>query len=469
MDVTPPIGIYHRMWGAASHDRAEGVHRPLTATALVIGPSDPAEGDLELVVAIDHCLLRPSDMKVLRAETSVRTGFPVDRITFAFSHTHAGGHIVRARSDLPGGELIGAYLDGLPDRVAAAGQLAMERLQPVTISYARAAATCDLGQNRDFCLDAAPANRRFVCGLNPHAIDPLPVVAARLYNETGTTVASLVNYPCHPTTLAWDNRLISPDYVGALRETVEAATNAPCVFFLGACGDIGPKFGFVGDTEVADRNGRQLGYAGLSALESLGPPGTDYHFVGPVISGATIGQWRHLLHEGARQRETQIFRRRQWVLDLKYRPDLPRLADSQRDLDEFSAQEALARDRGDLAAEAKSRSLAERERRRLELIGPLPPGETYPYPITVWQIGDAFWIALEGEPYYALQDSLTRQFPRTPLIFVTHANGWRASYLPRAVDYEHPLYEVEVAILGAGALEKLTAEIGRQINEWRPI
>jgi len=28
-DITPPVGIYHRMWGAALHDRAEGVHREL--------------------------------------------------------------------------------------------------------------------------------------------------------------------------------------------------------------------------------------------------------------------------------------------------------------------------------------------------------------------------------------------------------------------------------------------------------
>ena len=31
-DVTPPVGIYHRMWGAAKHDKATGVHRPLTIT-----------------------------------------------------------------------------------------------------------------------------------------------------------------------------------------------------------------------------------------------------------------------------------------------------------------------------------------------------------------------------------------------------------------------------------------------------
>ena len=43
VDVTPPVGIYHRMWGAASHDRATGVHRALTATALVFQPDTEGE------------------------------------------------------------------------------------------------------------------------------------------------------------------------------------------------------------------------------------------------------------------------------------------------------------------------------------------------------------------------------------------------------------------------------------------
>jgi hypothetical protein len=35
-DITPPVGIYHRMWGTATHDRSTGVHQPLTATVLVL-------------------------------------------------------------------------------------------------------------------------------------------------------------------------------------------------------------------------------------------------------------------------------------------------------------------------------------------------------------------------------------------------------------------------------------------------
>ena len=37
-DITPPVGIYSRNWGAAVHDVAESIHRPLTLTALTIAP-----------------------------------------------------------------------------------------------------------------------------------------------------------------------------------------------------------------------------------------------------------------------------------------------------------------------------------------------------------------------------------------------------------------------------------------------
>ena len=53
-DTTPPEGIYARMWGAATHDFADGVHRPLYATALAL----QAEGGApRVLVALDIALL----------------------------------------------------------------------------------------------------------------------------------------------------------------------------------------------------------------------------------------------------------------------------------------------------------------------------------------------------------------------------------------------------------------------------
>src|SRR4030081_1015108 len=65
-DITPPVGIYHRMWGAAVHDRATDVHRPLLATLLWL---EPASGDAtlaQLVVALDHCVVDSAEMTRLR-------------------------------------------------------------------------------------------------------------------------------------------------------------------------------------------------------------------------------------------------------------------------------------------------------------------------------------------------------------------------------------------------------------------
>ncbi len=42
-DMTPPPGIYARMWGCAAHDVAEGIHRPLYATALTFQEAEGAE------------------------------------------------------------------------------------------------------------------------------------------------------------------------------------------------------------------------------------------------------------------------------------------------------------------------------------------------------------------------------------------------------------------------------------------
>src|SRR5690349_24103544 len=72
-DVTPPVGIYHRMWGAALHDRAAAVHRPLTAKALWLEPA--ASGDARLVLALDHCILDREE--IARVQDAAAAASPV--------------------------------------------------------------------------------------------------------------------------------------------------------------------------------------------------------------------------------------------------------------------------------------------------------------------------------------------------------------------------------------------------------
>ena len=502
IDITPPVGMYHRMWGAAAHDRSTGIHRPLRAMVVVIRPL--VQIDLvqaqTVLVSLDHCLLRAPEMEALLSETCRLTGLSRTELLVTFTHTHSAGYLSRDRAELPGGDLIGPYLDSLPSKIAEAFRAAQLSVQPVTLTYG--STTCEMGCHRDYFDDA---RGHFVCGFNPDAAEPLPLNVVRVTTDTSPTreqgsgennddplltlpendplrslsasdpslarrasvVATIVNYPCHTTTLAWENTLVSPDYVGALREVVERETNAPCLFLLAPCGDIGPRDGYVGDTAVADRNGRHVGFAALSVLEGMPPAQTDHEYTGPVFSGATLGAWRHRAWSDERLSKAAIARSSQLSVPLPYLSSLPKLADAEQLHQELIAQEQAARIAGRIDEAAELRTLVERQIRLLHRIRPLPQGEAYPCPAWAWQWGDAFWIAAEGESYHFLQSELARRFPQRPLIAITLANGTNCSYLPTREAYsKSQLYQPEVALVAPGSLEHLTDAIGQQLAEW---
>src|SRR5262245_21253282 len=148
-DVTPPVGMYHRMWGAATHDRSTGVHRPLTATAAVFGPLHKGEGGEQVLIALDHCLLWAGEMEAVLDRICARTALAREQVVVAFSHTHAAGLLGRERVGLPGGDLIPAYLDRLGERLA--GLVEEARLRPgVPAGLAYATGRCPLAAHRDF-------------------------------------------------------------------------------------------------------------------------------------------------------------------------------------------------------------------------------------------------------------------------------------------------------------------------------
>lgn len=463
-DITPPVGIYHRMWGAATHERATGVHRPLTATAMVFHaegqlPAPPTE---QVVVAVDHCLLWAKDMEALLNSVSRQTGVPREVLAIAFSHTHGAGLMDSSRVNLPGGELIPPYLDELAGKIATIVQEARRNVQPATMAYGTGRSP--LATHRDFYDELT---HQFVCGYNPDGPADDTVLIARVSDETGRPLAAIVNYACHPTTLAWENTLISPDYVGALREVVERTAAMPCIFLQGASGDIGPREGFVGDTEVADRNGRQLGHAVVAALEALPPPGTRFQYAGPVVSGATLGPWKHVPIEPEKLEKKSFWRLRRWTVDLPYRPELPTIEGTKAERARWHEQEQAALKAGDPAKARDCHAMVERHDRWLTRLVALPPGKAFPFPIALWQIGDAFWLAVEAEHYNIFQRSLRARFPGVPLVIATIVNGSLPTYLPSADVYGKGIYQESIAVLAPGCLEKLIEVIGDQIQEWR--
>ena len=460
-DITPPVGIYHRMWGAAKHERATGVHRPLRATVTVFEAADAHLSSREtrqILLALDHCVLGAVEHEQLVTQVAEASGQPKETILVVFSHTHGAGLMGVERASLPGGDAIPGYLRSVAERAAELVSECLSRLAPVGIVYGLG--RCSLAAHRDFFDEG---QKQFVCGFNPAVPADDIVLVARVTDESGRLLATVVNYACHPTTLAWDNTLISPDYVGALREVVEQATGAPCLFLQGASGELGPREGYVGDTTVADRNGRQLGFAALSALTALPAAGTHFRYTGPVVSGATLGAWAHAAlpaKEAERKRLWQLWR---WRELLPYRPGRPKAEQVETELEEFQAREDAARAAGDTQRATDCRAMSERKRRLLHRLSQLPRGDAFPLQVILWRMGDAFWLGVQGESYSLLQTELRRRFPGAPIVVASVAADWGASYLPAAPAYGTGIYQESIAVVAAGSLEQLIESIATRI------
>lgn len=452
-DITPPVGIYHRMWGAALHDRATGVHRPLTVTAMWIESLD--QTGRQVVLALDHCILDREEFDRIRIEVAKGMAITSDEVQVCLSHTHGSAWMSRTRSHLPGGELIGPYLDQMVKTCVSAARSASNDAGLATLVYGRA--RCSLAAHRDF-LDQT--THQYVCGFNPDGPSDDTVLVGKATADDGQTLGTIVNYACHPTTLAWENTLISPDYVGAMREVVESHTRAPCLFLQGASGDLGPRNGYVGDPAVADRNGRQLGFAALSGLEALPPPNTHFEYTGPVVSGAVLGTWEH---QQSRRYEP-CWRSHDFIVPLQYRLDLPTEEGTRGELAMWEAEELAARTLNDTGRISECRAKAEQMTRQLARLAALPEGTAYPFLVSVLQLDHALWVFVPGELYQHFQVSLRARFPQFAVIVATLSNDWQPGYIPVASSYGYGIYQEIIAAVAPGTLEQLTETVGREIE-----
>lgn len=458
-DITPPVGIYHRMWGAATHERATGVHKPLLATLLWLEPESEDRSHALLVLSLDHCILDQADIELIRGSVAAAAATRPDQVLVTLSHTHAAGLMSRSRSHLPGGELIGPYLDEVAELCGALAAEALASLKPATIVYGQG--RCNLAANRDYFDEE---RRQFVCGFNPDGKADDTVLVAMILDEYEALIATVVNYACHPTTLAWQNTEISPDYVGSLREVIERDLPAPCLFLQGASGDLGPRVGFVGDQARANLNGIQLAYSALAALFSL-PDSSDSKFVyaGPVVSGATIGTWQYQPLDQTAASRLSRWNVTRWNEPLHYRPDLPSWAEAQTELDRLrqSEADALAAGQTELAVECHAR--VEQATRQLWRLEALPPNG-FPLRITMARLGGALWLFVPGEHYQFLQTMLRSRFPSQLIIVTTLTDGWQPGYIPPADVYSRGIYQEKIAVVAAGSAEQVIESVAERIQ-----
>lgn len=435
-DITPPVGIYSRMWGSALHDVAEGVHLPLTATVIALRSND-ADAPLILVCLDLGWWRSPTEERLFRTKVLQSLSLSESQLILHLSHTHSGPSISLEAKEKPGGDKIKPYLDNLHDAVVDATREALDSCVPSILEWSTG--RCDLAHFRD---QPNPEGKGMVVGYCPEVEVDDTLLVGRVSSPTRGVMATLVNYACHPTTLGGSNRLISPDYVGPMRELVEEHTGAaPCLFLNGAAGDLAPRQQYVGDMAVAVKNGHQLGHAVLSVLSGMLPSGSALEFDRVEESGTELGRWHATPHSHA-----GTFRRYEAKIHLSYK-QTPQLDQLQLQLEECN-----------------DRVRTERMERMNLLHSGFNENHEAEFTVWIWIVGAAVFIGLPGEMHSPFQLEMRKIFPDNTIVVMNLANGI-IGYLPPKKDFPLETYQAQISPFAPGCHERVLADCAKIVAE----
>ena len=434
-DITPPPNIYARSWGSALHDAAEGIHRPLVTTCLFLRGGDP-QLELYLLCFDLGWWYDDAHEREIRKVILEKSGLRDDQLITHMGHTHSGPASNLQNVEREGGNLIPAYRDKIVEGAVAALKGAKANVQPAVMSWAEG--RCNLARNRDLVLDS----ETFLCSVNPDGPSDDTVLVGRVTDASGRIIATMVNYACHPVSLGGGNKMISPDYYGAMREVVERDTGgAPCFFLHGASGDMTPLRSYEADTAIADQNGRQLGYAALSALTGMLPPEQELAFDRIEDSGARLGRWS--LRPKPASTALKITRS---TTELPY-VNLPTEAELLEQLKDCT-----------------DRPLKERLERRLMVRRDVGEGKSRTVSTTLMQWGDAFLVGAPAEPYSAYQKEIRARFPGHAVMVLNIVNG-NVGYLAPAETYDKPgLYQIKISLFQPGCMEQVIDDTAKSLK-----
>jgi hypothetical protein len=412
------------------------VHKPLLATCIVF--QDLSRKTELVLITLDVMILWQGEADRIRAIILERLGLKPHQLILHPSHSHSTPFLLSSQSDRPGGHLIAPYLATIPPACCELIAAARAQARPAILTWAYG--RCGLAFNRD-AID--PTTGRDICGLNLTVKADDTLLVGRVTDDGGRVSATIVNYACHPVSLGGGNRLLSPDYIGAMREVVEKETaGAVCVFFQGAAGDVTPRRSYEANVEAADQNGRELGYAALSTLASMFPAGQELQYRGIEESGTALGIWR-LTPKSAVSTEisAEVVTTKLPIKDMATRREL-----------EDQLKSATER----YEIERVERALARRA-----LVGDGTRGEL---PFTVWHLGDSFLVATPAEPYTQFQVALRERFPEAAIAVLMASDGAK-NYLPPPSAFKRDVYQVRVALYESGSLEAVTEQVSEAIEE----
>jgi hypothetical protein len=391
--ITPDKPIW--LSGYASRKApSDGKVQDIYAKAMAFEDSN---GDRTVIVTTDLIGLTRNLSARTAAITFEKLGIPRERLMLTASHTHCGPALrenlgTMYALDEEQTRRVIEYSEALPGRIFEAIEVAIDDLEPGSAHWGHGEA--------GFAVNRRQYNQGGVSlGVNPIGPVDHDVPTIVVKRADGTIKGVLFGYACHNTTL--DFQQISGDYAGYAQAYVESAMPGVIAMFASGCGaDANPNPRRT--LALAKQHGTELGVAVLTAIR-----GDLTELSRPI----------HAAYDEV-------------TLELSEPPTAAAL-EAQLKSDNVYVQR-------------RATSLIE----ELESNGSLKT--TYPYPIQVFQFGDALQVtALGGEVVvdYALR--IKHEFGQDNQFIIGYANDVMA-YIPSLRVLREGGYESDTSMIYYG-------------------
>ena len=421
----------HANWGSSTHQVAEGIDMPMYCNAMYL-ESESSKNKL-VILDFDLCSMSEEIDSMVRDSVMSILDISKESIRICLSHTHAGppygkDNLNGAGWITEGVELINPYYDSFPEKISNSVMEAVRSAVNCNVSYGKGMS--DININR------RPADEKgnLFTGRNwdgpvDHSVDVIG-----FDDENGNVVSTIVGYACHPHILGPENRLISPDYPGHLRKTVEDIVGGSCLFFQGYAGNQGPVHTFVGEVEVARKAGKILGLEASKVRMSLDPFERKEELIEIVQAGADLGMYEDV----AVSEPSDDLQVRNKYIDL---PSLnfPSYEKASQDYENALLDLKKIRELGNKDDIKKMVSTVKRTNFTRKLTEISKGGK-----VNIWiqtiKVGDIIFQGLPLEPFMEFSHKIKSLNSDKKIFWSGYTNGW-LGYLPTAKAYEEGGYE----------------------------
>ncbi len=253
IDITPSGNC--KLGGFAGRDHeCEGIHDNLYITTLALS----RHGKKLIIIGIDIVALNNEQMERIWTLADKKLNLRPDQLFINCSHTHAGPeiHPTFNCNTCPPGEVCDPdpeYIEYLIESIILSADKALKNLKPAEAFWEIGETFIGINRrapDKSIYLKQATGYENFP---NPDKeIDrSCPVILFK--DKNGNPILLMFGASCHPTTMRYDNYLVSAEFPGVSRQILEKDLDgAPSLFLQGIAGDVKPH-------QVVEGNGFRSG------------------------------------------------------------------------------------------------------------------------------------------------------------------------------------------------------------------